>query len=176
MSRVVDHSDDFIRDLVVAVEAGLAQAAFIGAESARASMPGAGASAAPGSSGRLAYRASTAGQPPGVRTARLKNDITDAKTGRMSHGFGTQVKYGRYLELGATTPGGQPFWKDKEGNLRFAKKSSPRAARMAKTKPGRIAARPFLRPVLLRERVEMENAFAITASKSMARSRTARLA
>lgn len=45
---------------------------------------------------------------------------------------------------GATinNPGGQPFFKDKEGNVVYASKSSPYAKRMAKTKPHTIVIPP----------------------------------
>lgn len=39
-------------------------------------------------------------------------------------------------------PGGQPFFKDKEGNVIYASKSSPYAYRMAKTKPHTIVIPP----------------------------------
>ena len=45
-------------------------------------------------------------------------------------------------------PGGQPFFKDKEGNIIYVSKKSPFASRMAKTKPHTIVIppRPFMKP------------------------------
>lgn len=45
-------------------------------------------------------------------------------------------------------PGGQPFYKDKNGELVFVSKDNPRASRMAKTKPHTIVIppRPFMKP------------------------------
>lgn len=169
MIRVVDRSDDFLHDLFASVDAGVAKAALMGSEIAAKSMPGAGAGVSGTRRGRNQYRPSDPGSPPGVRSSRLKGSLSSARLGPMVHGFGTNVRYARALELGATTPGGQPFWKDRAGNLHFAKKTSPHAWRMAKTKPGRIAARPFLRPVVVNHKTELERAFTRTASREMAR-------
>ena len=56
---------------------------------------------------------------------------------------------------GATinNPGGQPFFKDKEGNVVYASKSSPYAKRMAKTKPHTIV----IPPTHFMEKCEEEN-------------------
>jgi len=176
MIKVVDHSDEFLRDLIAATDAGLRAASHEGADGAAASMPGAGATKYTSPTGQVRYFGSNPGSPPGVRTNRLKGSVTNARIQPLVWGYGTNVKYGRHLEYGASTPGGQPFWKDESGNLHFAKKSSPHAARMAKTKPGRIAPHPWLRPTLTSERVNMERAFVRVASQRMAQSITARVA
>ena len=133
---IVDRSDDFLRDMVKAIDAGLGAAALVGEDAATASMPGAGANAVGKTrTGRNVYQPSTPGSPPGVRTNRLRASIASQRLQQGVWGFGTNVKYGRHLELGTR----------------------------------RMAARPFLRPVLVRERVGMERAFSRAASRSMAR-------
>jgi hypothetical protein len=140
---VKDNSGPFIDDLVRAIDAGLGAAALEGAESAAASMPGAGATVwGKTKTGRNLYIPAAPFQPPGVRTNRLKGSIANAKLpGRLVHGFGTNVRYGRFLEKGS-------------------RKRAPH---------------PFLRPVLIRSRIEMDRAFTRTASARLERSVTARV-
>lgn len=160
-----DYSDQFLADLEQAIDFGLQVASLEGADSAALSMK-----SAPGIEGqKISTRpASQPGNPPFARTGRLRSSVGNARTGRLAWGFGTNVRYGRWLELGTTLPGGQPFWKDSDGNLRFASRSSPHASRMAKTKPSRIAPRPWLRPVLVRDRRRLEDAFSRTAARRLA--------
>lgn len=47
-------------------------------------------------------------------------------------------------QFGADHPGGQPYYKDKNGNIIYVSKSHPNASKMAKTKPFKIPARRFM--------------------------------
>jgi phage gpG-like protein len=137
--RIKDNGDAFMRAFAQSIEEGLRAATLVGADSAAASMPGAGATGAQGRSGRLTYRPSFPGAPPGVNTGRLKNDIANARIGRFRWGFGTRVFYGRIHELGANT------------------------------RTARFPERPFLRPALSREQSTMRSVFAQSAARYMAR-------
>lgn len=174
MSRVTDFSEQFMRDLAKAADDGLREAAFIASDLASASMPGAGARVVGATATKRAiYKPSRPGSPPGIRTNELKGSISFQRLQPGVWGFGTSVKHGRYLELGAHTPGGQPFFK-KDGEVIYASRKSPHAHRMAKTKPGYIQPRPFLTPVALRKQSILRNSFQREAAASLARSTTAR--
>lgn len=163
-----DYTDEFFDDLTKAINDGLRAAALEGETSAMLSMK-----PAPGEEGqKISTRPSSPpGSPPFARRggAGLRGSISHQRTGYLAWGFGTNIRYGRHLEYGATLPGGQPFWKDKDGNLRFASRSSPHASRMAKTKPSRLAPRPWLRPVLVRDRLRLEDAFVDASRLRLAR-------
>lgn len=168
MSRFQDNTSEFIQSLAEAVESGLQAASMEGAERAAASIPGAGAGVVgKTATSRNIYASSTPGSPPGWRTGQLENSLANARIQRFSWGFGTRLRYGRHLEYGFRTSGGQPFFK-KDGEIIYASRKSPHASRMAKTKPAQVAARPFLRPVLVRDRAALENAFVTTAARKMA--------
>lgn len=92
------------------------------------------------------------GNPPHNRTGSLLRSLRSryvraqyagAGNRLIVYTFGTNAKYARPLEYGANLPGGQPFWKDKDGNLHFARKTAKNMKRMAKTKPSRLEPRPF---------------------------------
>lgn len=127
-----DYSDNFLDDLVKAIDDGLRMASLEGADSAAVSMK-----SAPGAEGELIRHrvASQPGNPPFARTGRLRASLANQRTGRLAWAFGTNVRYGRFLETGT----------------------------------GRMAPRPFLRPVLVRDRRRLEDAFARTASRRLAR-------
>lgn len=137
---IVDRSGDFLRDLARALDQGLGAAALEGEESAVQSMPTQHTQAiGADSKGQVqAYVASRPGNPPHRRTGQLARSVASARLQPGVWGFGTNLKYGRFLELGT----------------------------------GRMAARPFLRPVLVRDRIRMERAFTRAASRSLARSVT----
>lgn len=72
---------------------------------------------------------------------------------RVQAGWFEQSKYSNGASIGGiaavqnygaviNNPGGQPFFKDKDGNVVYASKSSPYAYRMAKTKPHTIVIPP----------------------------------
>lgn len=129
MTRIVDHTRDFFRDLRAAVDDGLRVQSLMASESASASMPGAGSSKHP-------YRPSFPGNPPGQVHGTLKGSISNQ---RVKYGsvwaYGTRLKYAKFHELGM----------------------------------GKFPKRPFLRPVLVRDKVALDRAFVQTASRSMAR-------
>lgn len=58
--------------------------------------------------------------------------------GKPIGGIAAVQNYGAVIH----NPGGQPFFKDKEGNIVYASKSSPYAYRMAKTQPHTIVIPP----------------------------------
>lgn len=108
---ITDTTDEYFRRLERATNEGLRAAVLEGSEIASASMPGAGARAIPtnGGRGRLGYVGSNPGQPPGVRTGRLRNSITFARFDARRWGFGTNVRYGFHLELGTRNTKRRPF-------------------------------------------------------------------
>ena len=77
------------------IDAGLRNAAFVASELIASSMPGRGAAVIGKTrTNRNIYRPAEKGQPPGVRTARLKNSITFARLAPMKWAAGTNVRYG----------------------------------------------------------------------------------
>ena len=78
-----------------------------------------------------------------LRSRHVKAKYAGAHNRLIVYTFGTNAKYARPLEYGANLPGGQPFWKDKDGNLHFARRTAKNMKRMAKTKPSRLEPRPF---------------------------------
>jgi hypothetical protein len=114
--RIKDNGDAFMRALVKAAEAGLAEMALEGAEYARSRMPGSGFGYSKNKSGRLTFTAARPGAFPGVRNQRggLKQRVFDQKIRRLSHGFGTNIKnrgfpYGLGLELGTSRMQARPW-------------------------------------------------------------------
>lgn len=95
-----DNTEGYLRLIDKAGTEGLRAASLEAAELAQSSMPGAGAKAIRTSTGRLGYVPSTPGQPPGIRSGLLRNSITNARINDREFGYGTRVKYGRYLETG----------------------------------------------------------------------------
>lgn len=109
-TRVSWEGDDFLRNVVdPSVDIALGNVAAAGANLSAASMPGAGASAVAGQGGRLKYTSSLPGQPPGVRTGRLRGAQNWAQLGKGRWAFGTDVKYGRYLEEGTSRMAARPY-------------------------------------------------------------------
>lgn len=94
--------------------------------------------------------ASKPGEPPNNDTGVLKNNIETVSTGPLTAEVQSKAPYAVIQEYGGTIdhPGGQPFFKDKNGDLVFVSKNNPRAAKMAKTKPHKITLpeRPYMRP------------------------------
>jgi len=103
--------EEFTERAEKAAEAGLGRVAALGADLAAQSMPGSGATAVPGPTGRLVYTPSAPGQPPGVRTNRLRGSLTWDRLGRLRAGFGTNVRYGRFLEEGTSRMAARPYLK-----------------------------------------------------------------
>ena len=108
-TRVDWRGDEFMGIVDESVDIGLGNVAAAGASMAAQSMPGAGASAVPGQSGRLRYTPSLPGQPPGVRTGRLRGAQNHAKLGRGRWAFGTDVNYGGFLERGTSRMAARPY-------------------------------------------------------------------
>lgn len=90
-----------------AVDEGVTRMAAVAAETARARMGGNTASLLPGQS-RSTYTSSKPGGYPGRRTGHLARSITHTRAVRGVAQYGTNVKYGRYLEYGAN-PRGRPL-------------------------------------------------------------------
>lgn len=110
MSRVEWAGDAFLGKVIAAAERGLEAAAFRASEFSASSMPGSGAGVkGKTAKGRNVYRPSRPGQPPGVRTNRLKGAITSGRIGDLRHAFGMNVKYGRFLEQGTRFMQPRPF-------------------------------------------------------------------
>lgn len=129
-----------MRDVFRAIDDGLRAASLEGEESAVRSMPAMHTQAiGADSKGQVKrYTASQPGNPPHVRTGELRQSIASGRIQPGTWAFGTNKKYGRYLELGT----------------------------------GRMAPRPFLKPVLVRDRVRLEKEFTRAASRSLARGLT----
>lgn len=103
---------------------------------------------------------SIAGEPPALRTGTLRRSwigrtFRSKKTGdKIILRMKSNAAYARALEFGASYKGGQPYFVSKEiaqkqGRkeppwIAFAKKSSPHAKRMKKTKPWTLEPRPYL--------------------------------
>lgn len=94
------NGDEYKRLTDEALDAGAGGMAVVfGTEVAR-SMPGAGASAtASGKNGRLRFTPSNIGEPPGVRTGRLRSSIQQARESQGVWRVGTNVLYGAVHEL-----------------------------------------------------------------------------
>ncbi len=96
------------------------------------------------------HKPSKAGTAPNNDTGVLKNNIETISTGPLAAEVQSKAPYAVIQEYGGTIdhPGGQPFFKDKNGDLVFVSKNNPRAAKMAKTKPHKIKLpeRPYMRP------------------------------
>lgn len=120
--RFEDNSAAFLRKLEAAVDKGVGAASEFLVQGIQDTMPGQGASVLPGTGGdtgvRGEYTPSNPGQPPGVRTARLKNSIASVKTGKaMQREVGTNVGYARIHEKGGAInhPGGTHFIMTNDG-------------------------------------------------------------
>lgn len=112
--RFEDNSAAFLRKLEAAVDKGVGAASEFLVQGIQDTMPGQGASVLPGTGGdtgvRGEYTPSNPGNPPGVRTARLKNSIASVKTGKaMQREVGTNVGYAMPLERGTTKMDARPF-------------------------------------------------------------------
>lgn len=114
--RYTDNSAAFLRKLEGEVDKAVGLAAEFLVQGIQDTMPGQGASVLPGTGGdtgvRGEYNPSNPGQPPGVRTARLKNSIASVKTGKaMQRQVGTNVGYARIHEKGGIInhPGGTHY-------------------------------------------------------------------
>jgi hypothetical protein len=171
---VKDHTDEFRRRLEHAVNEGLGTATLVASEYAKQSMPGAGARAwIPKGATRLSYKGSNIGSPPGVRTGLLRNSITNARLGKLRWGYGTKVKYGRYVGLGYDHPGGTAYIVRKQGAI-FVSKGTEAAyasigVQLKKTKAFKVAPRPFLQPAYEQNREAIQTAFSRTAAREMER-------
>lgn len=101
--------------------------------------------------GRKRYAPSRPGQAPSVQTGNLRRSITARNTGDLTAVAGTNVKYGRFLEDGFTM--------------------RPRRSRHRTKKIGvrHVAARPWLRPALRREKANLEGVFVTSAKRVMRR-------
>jgi len=101
-----DYSAKFLSDLSDALDDGLRAASRRGSDIAALSMR-----PAPGAEGQLIRHrvSSSPGNPPFVRTGRLRSSLAYEKTGPLAWGFGTSVRYGRLLERGTSRMKSRPF-------------------------------------------------------------------
>jgi len=111
-----DKSEAYLRRLTSAIEdqgGALDAATQFAADKSARSMPGAGANVFPGTGGdtgvRARYIPSSPGQPPGVRTNRLRGSLTNARIGTLRWAFGTNVEYARAQEFGTSKMPARPF-------------------------------------------------------------------
>jgi phage gpG-like protein len=110
-----DNSDAFLAKVVRAAELGLSRTAIHIESRVKESLQQTTGSVVEGTGGdtgiRGRYRASTPGTPPGTRTGRLRNSITNTRVGGLRWQVGTNVEYARIHELGGTInhPGGTPY-------------------------------------------------------------------
>lgn len=109
-----DNSKAWLAKLEKDVDAGIAATGDFLAQTIQDQMPGQGAAVVQGTGGdsgvRARYTASSPGNPPGVRTNRLKGGISSNKTGKkMQRVVGTNVNYARHLEFGTVKMAARPF-------------------------------------------------------------------
>lgn len=109
-----DNSEAFLKRLENALDKGVGMAAEFLVQGIQDTMPGQGASVKPGTGGdtgvRAEYTPSNPGQPPGVRTNRLKGSIASVKTGKkMQRAVGTNVNYALPLERGTSRMAARPY-------------------------------------------------------------------
>lgn len=111
-----DHSPEYLRKLTAAIDGpggGLDLVTFKLQQRMATSMPGAGAAVLPGTGGdtgkRAKYVPSSPGQPPGVRTGRLRSSMANARVGSLRWAAGTNASYARHLEYGTKDIQARPF-------------------------------------------------------------------
>jgi phage gpG-like protein len=92
-------------------------------------------------------RRSAPGQPPAVQTGNLANSIGQERMGRLWRRVGTNVKYGYWMEVGV--PGGKIIKPKKGKALAWVGPDGETIIRR-QVRQGKIAARPWLRPALMR--------------------------
>lgn len=90
-----------------AMDVAVGRSAVVLSNEIQRTMPGAGANATASKTGRLKYRPSQVGQPPGVRTGRLRASVQAAKEAPGIWRAGTNVLYGSVHELSSRFP--RPF-------------------------------------------------------------------
>ena len=135
--QYTDKSEAFLKKLEAAADVAVGYAAERLVQGIQDTMPGQGAAVVEGTGGDTGikgeYIASNPGQPPGVRTARLKNSIASVKTGqKMQRAVGTNVNYALPLEKGTSKMAPRPFMSpgleaSKKGMLAAFKRSMGRA-------------------------------------------------
>lgn len=111
-----DKSGPWLKKVEAACDApgGALDAATLFLSTAMAeSMPGEGAAVVAGTGGdtgrRAKYIPSTPGQPPGVRTNRLRGSMAHARIGTLRWAAGTNVSYAKHLEFGTSKMAARPF-------------------------------------------------------------------
>ena len=135
--QYTDKSAAFLEKLESAADVAVGYAAEYLVQGIQDTMPGQGAAVVEGTGGDTGikgeYIASNPGQPPGVRTARLKNSIASVKTGKkMQRAVGTNVQYALPLERGTQKMAPRPFMStgfeaSKKGMLAQFKRAMGRA-------------------------------------------------
>ena len=135
--QYTDKSAAFLEKLEAAADVAVGYAAEYLVQGIQDTMPGQGAAVVEGTGGDTGikgeYIASNPGQPPGVRTARLKNSIASVKTGKkMQRAVGTNVQYALPLERGTQKMAPRPFMStgleaSKKGMLAQFKRAMGRA-------------------------------------------------
>lgn len=160
---------DWIKKLEKETDKAVGVAAETLVQEIQDSMPGARASKV-GTGKNAKYTPSVAGNPPGVRTARLKNSISSQRAGKLKRVVGTNVEYAAIHEFGGTIahPGGTAYKIVGPGKAVFVKNSEATAG-MKRTKPHNITIppRPFMKPGLQRARKKMLKRFTASLRKGM---------
>lgn len=109
-----DKSKAWLAKLDQEIDRAVGAAGEFLAQTIQDQMPGQGASVLPGTGGdtgkRAKYTPSNPGNPPGIRTNRLKSSITSQKTGKKKQrSVGTNVGYALPLERGTVKMQARPF-------------------------------------------------------------------
>ena len=109
-----DKSKQWLAQLQADVDIAVGAAGDHLAQTIQDTMPGQGASVVAGTGGdtgvKAEYIPSNPGNPPGVRTNRLKGSISSNKTGKkMQREVGTNVGYAMPLERGTSKMPARPF-------------------------------------------------------------------
>lgn len=99
--------DAVLARFTASVDEGVTRMASVAAETARSRMGGNSAARLPFHT-RDTYTSSRPGGYPGRRQGRLAASVTSTRAVRGVAQYGTNVKYGRYLEFGAN-PQGKPM-------------------------------------------------------------------
>lgn len=135
-------------------------------------MPGGGAGVRSGTGGDTGVASkfipSAPGQPPGVRTNRLRGSMTNARVSALRWAAGTNVKYARIQEFGGTInhPGGTHYVMTNDGP-RFITEQKALNLALSRGTPVKVTgphtitlpARPFMRPALNNNRALIAKVF-----------------
>lgn len=96
-----------------AADQGGGIAALVLSTDIRLSMPGAGAAAIGTVGRRTLWKGSNPGEPPGVRTGRLRSSVDVSREAEADFRVGTAVDYAGHLEFGTSNMPARPFMRPK---------------------------------------------------------------